>query len=114
MTITQIIEQTEVESSVKLKEIAEVVSKARKKYGNEDFESESPMVATTEGYVRMSGLSSNDRLALAEKAILNIKTAALEAFEQNPAIVVNKEIEKAIATNDVLINLTKVIENDYI
>ena len=113
MTLTEIL-QSEASSTEKLSQLADVVETARKAYGNTEVEVETPYIPTLDGMVCMKYLDSDSKLALAERTIRIITIEALEACEANPALVLDREIERLIAADPILCNLLSSSGSKYI
>jgi len=114
LTLTQIVNDTEMKSVEKLELIAAVVVKARKAYGNSEVEIECPEVNTCEGIVNIKFLSEDGKAALAGREITAIRMAAIEATTATEGAVLDREVERLIAVNPVLANLLAESESAYI
>lgn len=113
MKINEIIER-DISDSEKVVAIAEIVSKARKNYGNADIEISTIGINTTDGIVDMEYLGSGDKVAVAHREFKNCVLQAIEHCKCTEGSILDKEIESLIATNPVLVNLLKESESSYI
>ena len=93
-------------SAKKLAKITETVKSCRKKYGNTDLEVEAPEVNTINGVESMDYLSDDDKLALADSCITQIRHEAIEEVKTNPLAILDEEVIALIATSPVLTNLS--------
>lgn len=116
LSLTQIINADEktMDASAKIEAIAKVIAGARKQYGNSEVEIGSPEVTTTEGVVNIKFLSDADKVALAGREISSIRMKAIEAVKATDGAVLDKEIERLLAVNSTLVNLTVKSESAYI
>ena len=114
MTISQILDNKESTATNKIEQLAEVVAKARKAYGNGKLDITAPKVPTTDGYVNINLLSDEDKVALASIEIRKIIVDATAAVECTEGIVLDRKIEVALATNPVLVNITTKVDSAYI
>lgn len=114
MTITAILADKDISASDKLTGVNEIIDKIRAKYGNADVTVDIPYVNTVDGEVRLSTLNDEDKLAILEQTIKNIKLHATEMVDQNDAVIFDREIERMIATDNVLINITASLGSAYL
>ena len=116
MTLTKIInaKSEEMDSAAKLVAIGEKVAKARAAYGNEEAEISVPEVNTANGFVSIEYLSDGDKVAVAAAAIEDIRMIAIETTKDAEGVMLDKEIERLLATSSVLCNLTATSGSDYI
>jgi len=108
MSITTILKQDskEVSATLKVSQIAELVSSVRSSYGNSDADIKAPSVNTTEGYVDLKFASDETKLFLIEREVSLIKIEAIEACKCNTAKVLSKVIEELVATSPTLVNIS--------
>jgi len=97
----------------KVKAISKLVKEARKEFGNSEDVIEAPSVNSTTGLKPLKYCSDEDKCALAEIAMANIDTTAIEASGCVSAVVAGLEDQayvakrlELIATNPVLCNLS--------
>jgi len=116
LSLTQIINADEktMDASAKLEAITGKVNKARKAYGNTDVEIDTPKVNTCEGRVDLQYLPDTDKVALAAQEIRMIRMRAIEAVEAIDGAVLDKEVERLLAVNATLVNLTATSDSEYI
>lgn len=113
MTLTQILNSKK-KVAKKLEMVAEVVAKARKKYGNTDEEITSPEVNTTEGMTDLAYLTDADKVVMASKEINSIRVKAIESTKVTEGTVLDREIERLLAINPVLANLDSTSGSEYV
>lgn len=113
MTLTQILNSKK-KAAKKLEMVAEVVAKARKKYGNTDEEITSPEVNTTEGMTDLAYLTDADKVVMASKEINSIRVKAIESTKVTEGTVLDREIERLLAINPVLANLDSTSGSEYV
>ena len=113
MTLTQILNSKK-KAPKKLEMVAEVVAKARKKYGNTDEEITSPEVNTTEGMTDLAYLTDVDKVAMATKEINSIRVKAIESTKVTEGTILDREIERLLAINPVLTNLDSASGSEYV
>ena len=114
MSITKILSDKDLDSSVKLERVAEIVAKARETYGNVDVEITSPMVETTMGRMNFVHLEDVAKVELLRNEVLKIKAKAVEFNEQCPGANINRKLEELIATNGMLVNVSAGTKFEYI
>lgn len=116
MSITKILAQDskEVSNKDKVDQIAEVVSSARKSYGNSDASIKSPSINTVNGYMEIKYLEDNTKLELVKAEVTKIKVQSIEAVKDTEGLVLEKVIEEAIATSPVLVNIADTTEFTYL
>lgn len=116
MTLTQIINaSTEtISNAEKIEKISAVVAKARAAYGNGEVVIPSPKVNTAEGVVDIKFLTEADKVALAGAEVATIRMRAIEAVEATDGAMLDKEIERLLAVNSTLVNLTAESDSEYI
>ena len=116
MTITEILnaDVKEINNDAKVAKLAEIIAVARKAYGNTEAVIASPMVSTTEGRVDIKYLTSADKVALAAQEVRRIRTQAIETTNATDGTVLDREIERLLAVNSTLVNLTSKSESSYI
>ena len=116
LTLTQIIaaDAKTMDASAKIIAISKIVAAARKQYGNVEVEIANPTVHTCEGSLDMAYVSDSDKVTLAGREIQTIKTRAIEAVKATDGAVLDREIERLIAVNSVLVNLEVSSDSSYI
>lgn len=112
--LTEIFTNEETTATEKVASIAEVVAKAREKYGNEGIDIDVPEVATADGLVDLSLLSDSDKVSLAERAVKYIIMIATENVKGAQGVVLDRELERLIATETTLVNILASVDSDYI
>lgn len=113
MTFTEIL-TSDASAEAKLQELANLVKDIRTSYGNTDVEVEVPDVTTADGMVELKYLDAESKVVLAGR---QIKAATMEAVEEcscNPACVLDREIERLVATNPIMCNLLANTGSKYI
>lgn len=113
MTMTEIL-QSDASATEKLTQLSQVVSTIRTAYGNPHIDIDVPEVNTSEGVSSMKYLSSEDKLALAERAIKQVILIASEACEEQQGVLFDKEVESLVAVSPVLTNLLTSTDSKYI
>lgn len=116
LNLTQIINADEktMDASAKLTAISKKIEGARKAYGNTEAVIKTPQVTTCDGLVDIAYLSDSDKVALAGQEIRTIRMKAIEAVKATDGAVLDREIERLLAVNSVLVNLTATSDSDYI
>jgi len=104
MSITATLMNKDLEATVKLASVAEVVTALRESYGNTDAKVEDVKVNTTHGALPFSNLEPDAKVELLLNEALNIKSQALGAVENNSGVMLDKEVERLIATNSLFAN----------
>ena len=99
MSLTKILSEKKADAEDQLLRVAEIVSSARKAYGNEEAEIEAPMVATTHGTMSFVHLDAESRVETLRGQVGLIKAAAVEFVECNPGASMDKQIEELLAIN---------------
>jgi hypothetical protein len=113
-SITKILTDKDSSSEEKLSAVADVVSVARKAYGNEDAEVAVPSVQTTNGSMPFIHLEDDSKVEILRHQLASLKARAVEASEQDSAVNINKEIEKLLATNGYFVNIAGGVKFEYI
>jgi len=98
----------------KVAAIAEIVQTAREQYGNTDAEITAPEIGTCDGVRDLKLLSDKDKVAVAEMEVDAIITKAVEETKSAEGVVLDREIERLIATSQVLTNITAKVDSAYI
>jgi len=101
-------------ASQQIADIAEIVTKAREEYGNTDAEVSTTKVNTCDGMVDLKYLSDSDKVAVAAGEIARIRVQAIEAVECTEGANLAREVERLVAVNPVLTNITTASESEYI
>lgn len=104
MSITTILQDKETSAETKLEQVAGITSVLRESYGNSDTEIADVKVNTTHGVLPFSYLEPDSKVEILLNEALNIKSSAIAAVENNPAIVLNKKVEELLATNPLFAN----------
>lgn len=113
MTITEIL-KSDATASEKLTQLSEVVDTARKAYGNTKAEITVPEVNTADGMVKLTYLDADSKVALAERMVRCITIQAVETAESTEGAVLDREIERLIATDPILCSLMSKTDSKYI
>ena len=116
MTLTEIInaDVKDISNDDKIVKLAKVIASARKAYGNGEVEIASPRVNTCDGTVDIKFLSAADKVALAGQEIRTIRAKAIQTTDVTDGAVLDKEVERLLAVNSTLVNLTAKSESAYI
>lgn len=114
MSITKILSDEKTSATEKLEKIVEVVAAARKAYGNEDAEIESPMVNTVHGQMRFNHLEDDSKVEVIRGTVSRLKVEAVEFAEQTPGGNVNKKIEELLATSPIMANVSQGTKFEYL
>ena len=116
LNLTQIINADDktMDAEAKIEAISAKVNRARKAYGNSDVVIATPVVNTCEGKVDLKFLSDSDKVALAGTSIRNIRMRAIEAVKATDGAVLDREIERLLAVDSVLVNLFVTSDSEYI
>lgn len=114
MKLREITSSEDLTDSEKINAIATIVATARKAYGNTEAEITEPEVGTVDGLASVSLLSNESKVVLADSEITYIITTAVEHSKSTEGVVLDKEVERLIATSALLANLTKTLDSQYI
>lgn len=116
MSITEILEEDPkvMPNEEKVVKIADIVSSARKSYGNSDTVIESPEVNTTDGMMEIKYLKADTKIELVKKEINTIKLKAIEASKNQQGVVMDKVIEELISINPILVNISDTTKFTYL
>lgn len=114
MSLTKILTEKDADPAEQLEKVSEVVSVARKNYGNEGVDIEAPMCETTEGRMSFVHLEDGGKVALLRKQVSLIKAAAVEYIENTPGASMDKKIEELLATNGYFVNAGNGTDFKYI
>lgn len=114
MSITKILTDSNASADYKLTSVAKIVADAQKAYGNSEAKIEPPTVHTVYGVMSFINLDDNSKVAMLITEINAIKVKALEAVEQTPGAVIDKEIEKFLATSPMFVNIKTGTKFKYI
>ncbi len=104
MSITTVLQAKDVPAEEKLASIKETIGTLRASYGNDKVKIEDVKVNTTHGVLPFSHLEPDSKVEALLNEALNIKSKAIAAVEDNPAIVLNKKVEEMLATNPLFAN----------
>lgn len=113
MTITEIMESDK-SASEKLVALTEIITTARKAYGNTEVTIEVPTVTSTDGIMSMKYLNVEDKLAIASSALHTCIASAISSTDCAEGSVFDKELERELARNAVLVNLTASTDSKYL
>ena len=105
MKILETLQNDKIEASEKLEAINKLVSKVRKRYGNEEVDITPTKVNTVEGQVPVSLLSKDEKVAVATQAIKNAVLQATTISENVEGAVFDSEFERIVSVDSVLVNL---------
>jgi len=116
MSISNILEQKkeDLSDAEKIKAIAEIVSQARKSYGNSDAVVTSPEINTTDGVVELQFVSVETKLSLVKQEVVAIKMAAIEFEKSNEGVNRDKMVEQLLATSPIMVNLADTAKFSYL
>ena len=104
MSITSILQDKDTPAADKLAEVAGIVTKLRKSYGNADAKIEDVKVQTTHGMLPFSHLEPDSKVEALLNDALNIKASAIAAVENTPGLMLNKKVEEMLATSPLFAN----------
>ena len=93
-----------VSNDEKLAQIVESVAGARQNYGNSNMEIPVPNVATPDGSMPIRHISVAGKLEHVKSELARIRTMAIES-ENDTGVVVERLIEKEVATSAILVNI---------
>jgi len=114
MTMTQILNSKNMSSATKIKEIKKIIKEAKKAYGNTGKKIKLDKVNTCNGQQSIKYLSDEDKLALVEVEIDNIRSQAIASVECTQGMVFDKKVTELIACNPVLSNLGKTVTSTWL
>ena len=114
MTFTEILSNEDFTADQKVEKFTTLVAKARKAYGNEDVEIAEPIIQGTEGGISLRYYAAEDKVSLAATELTSISTHAIHLVEGTEGAVLDKEIERLVATNPVLCNIGAKSTSAYI
>ncbi len=113
MKILNILTNEEVTSTEKVEAVMEFVTTVRAKYGNADKEITAVKVPTTNGYVPISLLTVNEKVAIAEGEIREIIAMTTAVIENAEGSLFDRVFEGFVAVNPVLVNLGETSDSEY-
>ena len=113
MKILNILNDDKVKSSKKLKAIKSLVLQARTTYGNIDKSIEPIKVQATDGYIPISLLTNDEKIAIATSEIKQAISIATIAIEDTEGTVFDRVFECYIAVNPILCNLDMQSDSTY-
>lgn len=114
MKLTEIFTNEDLAAEEQVKQIEEVVARARVNYGNTEAEITPPEVNTINGIEDIEVLSDNDRVVIAESEVQNIITVSREYCKAFEGAVLDRKIEELLAISPVLNNLGLKVESSYV
>ena len=114
MSIISLLNDKELKAPQVLAGVAEIVTKAREAYGNEEAKIPTAAVNTAYGTVDFEHLEDDSKVEIIRAEVMRIKVLAVEAAKDVVGTNVNKEIEKLIATNVFLNNIVSASKFDYL
>jgi hypothetical protein len=106
MSITKILTEKDVDASVKLERVAEIVAKARDTYGNTDVEIPTTKVNTTNGYIGFEFLEDEGKVEVLRVQAVKLKAKAIEYVENHPGSNMTRKVEELLATNPYFANIS--------
>lgn len=104
MSITATLMNKDATAVDKLEDVAKVVAALRKSYGNSDAKVADVKVNTTHGLLPFSNLEPESKVELLLNEAQSIKAKAIAAIEDTPSLMLDKEVERMIATNPLFAN----------
>ena len=104
---------SELPADDKLTAINKFVTKVRVEYGNDDVEISPVKVHTTEGYVPLSLLTSQEKVAVGTQEIRNAVAQATIITEDNEGAKFDRVIGGIVAINAILSNLDAESDSQY-
>ena len=114
MKLSQIFASEELSDGEKVTAIAGVVTKAREAYGNPEAKITVTGIHTTEGIKDLNLLSDESKVAVAASEVQVIIQRAVEVGKATEGAVLDREVERLIATNSILVNITDKIKSEYL
>ena len=113
MKILNTLNNEETTSAEKLAAVAAFVTAVRTKYGNNDKTIEACKVPTTNGFVPISLLTNDEKIAIAESEIREVIAMTTAVAENSEGSMFDRIFEGFIAVNPILVNLDQVSDSDY-
>ena len=113
MKIIEVIADNEVSAKDKLKAVKRLVAEVRATYGNEDVDIPSPKISTVNGNVDINLLTTDEKVAVAERELRRCISQASAVTENIEGSLFDRTFEQCIATNSVLVNLNKKSTSKY-
>jgi hypothetical protein len=113
MRIIEVIADNEVSAKDKLKSVISLVIEVRATYGNEDVDIPSPKISTINGNVDINLLTTDEKVAVAENEIRRCISQASAVADNVEGALFDRAFEFAVATNPVLVNLSKKSTSKY-
>lgn len=104
MSITATLMDKDLTAVAKLESVAKVVTALRKSYGNSEAKVADVKVNTTHGMLPFSNLEPESKVELLLNQAQGIKAKAIAAVEDTPSFMLDKEVERMIATNAMFAN----------
>ena len=106
MSITKILSDKDLDPSVKLERVAEIVAKARDTYGNADADIPAAKVNTTNGVMGFEFLEDEGKVAVLRDEATKLKAKAIEYVENHPGSNMTRKVEELLATNPYFANIS--------
>lgn len=113
MTFTEIF-ASDTPTTEKLYQISNLVATIRGEYGNRDIAIDIPEVNTADGVMKLTYVSNEDKLALAEGEFKTIIATTAEIVEETRGAVFDKVLVHYVATSPILCNITASTGSQYI
>jgi len=113
MKILKYLGNEETTATKKLDKIKKFVAKVRETYGNTDVEIDPIKVQTTEGYVPLSLLTDEEKVAVATQQIKTAVATATVVTEEAQGSKFDRVLEAQVAINPILCNLDAVSDSEY-
>lgn len=114
MSIIKILADKNIEDSAKLEQVAEIVAKARKDYGNTKDVVKASEVNTPYGVASFDSLLDDAKVHYLSGEVQRIRAAAIEFGKGTEGANVNKKLEELIATNPMFCNIVNKSEYSYV
>lgn len=114
MSITKILTKKDADAEGQVTAVADIVSAARKAYGNEDTVIESPMVDTPHGAMNFVHLEAESQVQYLREVVASIKAQAVEFVELNEGANLNKKVEELLAINPFFASVGSGTKFEYI
>lgn len=113
MKILKTLGNEEATVSEKLEAIKKLVKKVRETYGNADVEIDQIKVQTVDGYVPLSLLTDEEKVAIATSRIKSAVAGATVVTEDTQGAKFDRVLEAQVAVDAILCNLDAESDSQY-
>jgi len=114
MSITNILNDKELDDVKKLESVAKIVATARKAYGNTEDDIPEVKINTSYGYLPFGSLEADSKVKVLKDRAMAIKAEAITFAESTPGGSADKKIEEIISTDSLFANISPGTKFSYL